>query len=155
MNNRFLLNNRFQTPGLILFILGLILAVLSYSFQEIPFFDVHVFAIWIQDLGLGTSDSNHFLTIIENNIFNEITATFLIIGGIFFAFSKEKNEDEFINRLRLDALLIATYINYGLLLFATLFIYDMAFFHVLIYNMFTLLIIFIVRFRYVLYQSKK
>jgi uncharacterized membrane protein len=70
-------------------------------------------------------------------------------------FSKEKNEDEFITNLRQSSLYWAVIVNYILLLFAFVFLYGIAFLNVMLYNMFTILIIFIVRFNYVLYRTSK
>ncbi|HNX85002.1 MAG TPA: hypothetical protein PKK03_11175, partial [Bacteroidales bacterium] len=78
-----------------------------------------------------------------------------IISAFFVAFSREKTEDEFIARIRLESLLWATYINYGILLFCFMFFYDFGFFYVMIINMFTVLVIFIIRFQYLLHRAKK
>ena len=71
------------------------------------------------------------------------------------SFSKEKNEDEFITEIRLSSLLWAVCVSYTLLLVAFLFVYGSPFFEVMIYNMFTVLIIFIVRFNYILYKNTR
>jgi len=71
------------------------------------------------------------------------------------SFSKEKNEDEFIAEIRLSSLLWAVCVSYTLLLVAFLFVYGSPFFEVMIYNMFTVLIIFIVRFNYILYKNTR
>jgi hypothetical protein len=68
-------------------------------------------------------------------------------------FSKEKNEDEFIANLRLSSLLWAVLVNYGLLLLAFVFVYGFPFLNVMVYNMFTVLIIFIARFNYILHRN--
>ena len=69
--------------------------------------------------------------------------------------SKEKIEDEYIAKTRLESLVWATYLNYCILLLALLFVYDMAFFWVMIFNMFTLLLFFIVRFNYLIFKLNK
>jgi hypothetical protein len=71
------------------------------------------------------------------------------------AFAKEKHEDEFIAKIRLESFLWATYINYAILLFSFLFFYGIGFMYVMIFNMFTIIILFIVRFNYILYRSTK
>ncbi|MBQ0739534.1 hypothetical protein J9332_35040, partial [Aquimarina celericrescens] len=86
---------------------------------------------------------------------DEFVELLLIIGGLCIAFSKHKNEDEFISKLRLDSLLWATYINYGVLIFSILFIYWLSFFYVLVANMITILLLFIIRFYWVLAKSSK
>ncbi len=70
-----------------------------------------------------------------------------ILSLVLFAFSKEKEEDEFINKIRLDSLVWATYIQYALLLIAFVTIYNFNFFDIMTYSMFTLLIFFIIRFQ--------
>jgi hypothetical protein len=52
-------------------------------------------------------------------------------------------------------LLWAVFVNYILLLLSFIFIYGTRFFNVMLYNMFTVLIIFIARFNYVLYKNSK
>jgi hypothetical protein len=69
-------------------------------------------------------------------------------------FSKEKNEDEYIANLRLSSLMWAVWVNYALLLLSFIFVYGMGFLHVMIYNMFTVLIIFIGRFNLILFKNK-
>jgi hypothetical protein len=55
----------------------------------------------------------------------------------------------------MESIIWATYVNYGVLLLAVIFVFDIAFFNVMIVNMFTILIFFILRFHYVLYVTKK
>ncbi|MFK5880445.1 MAG: hypothetical protein QM478_13230 [Flavobacteriaceae bacterium] len=91
----------------------------------------------------------------DNNITDELASILLIVGGLIVAFSKAKDEDEYISKIRTESLIWATYVNYGILILAVIFVYDMAFFNVMIYNMFTILFFFIIRFHYVLYITKK
>jgi L-asparagine transporter-like permease len=104
---------------------------------------------------IGLFEKGQFFTILTNNIADELICIFFIIGAIFVAFSKEKNEDEFISKIRLDSLVWATYINYAILVFCMLFFYEMTFLYVMIFNMFTILILFIIRFYYLVYKSKR
>ncbi|GAB4038116.1 hypothetical protein [Spirosoma jeollabukense] len=86
------------------------------------------------------------------NLTDEIAAIGVIIGLLLIAFSREKVEDEMISQLRLEALQWSIYANYIILLIAIVIIYDTAFFNVMIYNMFTVLIIFLLRFRFSVYR---
>ncbi len=88
------------------------------------------------------------------DIRNTLEGSLLILSLLIFAFSKEKREDEYIQKIRLDSLLWATYVNYGLLFLAFWFVWGFDFFSVMVYNMFTHLIIFIVRFTYFKYKLK-
>jgi biotin transporter BioY len=78
-----------------------------------------------------------------------------IIGALLVGFTKEKHEDEFIAELRLSSIFWAVWVNYIILLAAFLFVYGTPFLTVMIYNMFTVLIIFIVRFNFLLNKSTK
>ena len=109
-----------------------------------------VFALY-NDEFLGSS--KHF-GIISTDITNTLVGIVFIIGAMMVAFSKEKNEDEYIANLRLSSLMWAVWVNYTLLLLSFIFIYGMGFLHVMIYNMFTVLIIFIGRFNIILFKNK-
>ena len=75
-------------------------------------------------------------------------------GGIFVACSRERIEDEMISRIRLNALLTALYVNYALLIATALCTYDLSFLYVMIYNLLTMLLIFLAVFRWKLWRLK-
>ncbi len=77
----------------------------------------------------------------------------IIIGGLLVGFTKEKVEDEFIYKLRKDSLVWAIIFNYAVLIFTIIFVYSLTFFDVLVFNMFTPLIFFIVRFNFLKHKS--
>ncbi|CAN5300242.1 hypothetical protein BH09BAC4_BH09BAC4_22760 [soil metagenome] len=87
-----------------------------------------------------------------SNLTDELAGIGTIIGLFIIAFSREKVEDEMISQLRLEALQWSVYANYIILIIAILTMYDTAFFNVMIYNMFTVLIIFLLRFRFSVYR---
>jgi hypothetical protein len=109
-----------------------------------------VFALY-NDSILGSE--GHF-GIISTDITNTLVGVVFIIGAMMVGFSKEKNEDEYIANLRLSSLMWAVWVNYVLLLLSFIFVYGMGFLHVMIYNMFTVLIIFIGRFNLILFKNK-
>ena len=86
---------------------------------------------------------------------NNIAIIGIIVGGIMATCSREKVEDEMTQQLRLNSLLTALYINYSLLIVASLVVYDLHFLNVMMYNMFTILLIFMVVFRYKIWRMKK
>lgn len=141
MVHKLLLPNRFKSIGWSLLILAIILLIIVSILESHNYFE-H------SDISLITSKSVQFFT-------NTINPVLFIIGCLFVGFSKEKKEDEFIAELRLSSLLWAVLVNYILLIFAFIFIYGGNFFNVMIYNMFTVLIIFIARFNYLLYKNSK
>jgi len=84
---------------------------------------------------------------IENGILDELITIVLIISGIIHSFSKEKMEDEYISSIRLQALTWSIYVNYSLVLLATLLVFGLAYFHVMIIHLFSLIILFNLRFQ--------
>jgi hypothetical protein len=84
---------------------------------------------------------------IENGILDELITVVLIISGIIHSFSREKMEDEYISSIRLQALTWSIYVNYSLVLLATLLVFGLAYFHVMIIHLFSLIILFNLRFQ--------
>lgn len=153
MKTRFLFPNHFKTVGWVLFVPSLVLGILYNINNEIlkSFLKIKVFAIAETQL----FNFNSYFKFIENDIIDELILFGLIIGGVFVGFSKLKNEDEYISKIRYESLVWATYFNYGLILFFTLFIYGIPYLNILFYNMFTLLLFFIIRFHYMIYKLNK
>src|SRR5699024_10076420 len=103
-----------------------------------------VFALYADEI-LGKA---HYFNFIKTDIVNTLIGVLFIIGGLMVSFSSERNEDEYIANLRLNSLLWAVLVNYLILLLMFLFIYGLGFLNVMVYNMFTVLIIFIAKFHY-------
>ncbi len=153
MKTKILFPNRLKRIGWVILVPSAILGILL-TFDVIGFehlFKAKMFAIYA-DVIFG---STVVFGLVENTILDEILGILCIVGAILVAFSKEKEEDEFIAKIRAESLVWATYINYAILVFCILFFYGSGFYYVMIFNMFTILIIFIIRFHYQLYNSKK
>lgn len=153
MKTHFLFPNRFKTLGWILFVPSLLITILI-SILEIntdEYFKVEVLAIYTDEL----FDKASFLSIIKNSIIDELLTIAMIIGGLFIGFSKLKEEDEMISKIRYESLVWATYLNYGLIILFTVFVYGTTYLNVLFYNMFTLLLFFVIRFHYMIYKLNK
>ena len=86
---------------------------------------------------------------------NNIAIIGTVIGSVLVTCSREKIEDEMVRQLRLNSLLVALYINYTVLIVSSLLVYSLDFLYVMIYNMFTMLIIFMAVFRYRMWQFNK
>ena len=153
MKSRLLFSHKYKPLGWVLFLAGLIFGVFL-MINDFDYFnlEIKVFPLIGES---GVFSVNRSLEWSINNISDELAAIFIIIGGILVSFSKTKDEDEYIGKIRMESLIWATYVNYGILILAILFVFDMSFFSVLIYNMFTVLLFFMLRFHYVLYKSKR
>lgn len=153
MKTNFLFPHTLKKPSLVflaLSFLGLIF-VLNFNDDEAVQLQVKVFAFMNDQDFKGP----FYFNWTKNNILDEITMLLFIVSGLIFAFSKEKIEDEMVAKIRLESLVWATYLNYGILAFCILFIYGLPFLNVMMYNMFTLLIFFIIRFHWMLYKTAK
>jgi len=147
-----LLPNKFKTIGWLILIPASILGlVVIYTDYSIEWLNIKTFAILNKDFGKSTE----MFTYLETNLINTILGSLFIIGGLLVSFSKEKTEDEYISSLRLSSLMWAVLLNYLILLLSFLFIYGISFLNIMVYNMFTVLIIFILRFHYLIYKNSK
>lgn len=153
MRTRFLFPNKLKTLGWILFVPSVIFTILiSVLHLNIDhYLNVNVLAIYSDEI-FGKTE---FFKIIENSIVDELLTIAMIVGGILIGFSKLKVEDEMISKIRYESLVWATYLNYGLILLFTIFVYGTPYLNVLFHNMFTLLLFFIIRFHYMIYKLNK
>ena len=152
MKTTILFPNSWKRLGWIILIPSAFLGVLLVFFDlQFSFLELPVFTIYTNGFGGKQTWFGFF----EGNYTNTLVGALVIIGGMFVAFSKEKKEDEFIAKTRLESLIWAVFINYSVLLFGMLFFFNLEFLNVMIFNMFTVLIIFIIRFNYMLLKSKK
>lgn len=142
MQSKLLLPNRYKLIGLFVFIPFLLLGI-AVRFYEFGF----AFLEFSVRTDNGIFDNNH------QDLTDEIALTGIIIGLLLIAFSREKEEDEFIGKIRLESLQWAVLINYILLLIATWMVYNFSFIDVMMYNMLTVLLIFILRFHIVLWKN--
>ncbi|GAB3751596.1 hypothetical protein [Spirosoma pomorum] len=138
MNAKWLFPHRFRLIGWFLFIPSILLG-LANRYTEFRFEQLDVSGLLV----FGE---------IGNNLTDEVAGLGVIVGSLLIAFSKEKVEDEMISRIRLEALQWSVYANYLLLAIAMLTLYSTAFLEVMIYNMFTVLLVFIGRFRWLLHR---
>jgi len=159
MKQSLLLPNRFKTIGWFILIpatiAGIILTTTGY---EADWLNAKVLTLFYDEVGILSDVLEKKygpFGLIEANITNTVVGVMFLLGALMVAFSKEKREDEFIANIRLSSLLWSVWANYILLLVAFVMVYGLAFLHIMIYNMFTILIIFIIRFNYILYRSTK
>jgi len=148
MKSSLLLPSRYKIIGILLFIPSLVLGLL-WRFQEFSFDFLTLKQSYKQHLGDKTINFDE-----QINLTDEFALTGLIVGLLFIAFARQKQEDEFIHHTRLQSWQWSVLINYGLLLIATWFVHGMNFIDVMMYNLLTVLIIFIVRFHIVLLRNK-
>jgi len=151
MKTKFLLPNRFKYVGWAIALPALILMVLSLHY-EFAFQFLHYQS---PKGGQFMSDNDFLWNIHDENFTNEIGSLILISGLLMIAFSREKDEDERIAKLRLESLLWAVLVNSILIMLSIVFIYGVDFLNVMVYNICTPLILFIARFNLLRYFERK
>lgn len=146
MLTKILLPHRFQKIGWILLLpFSLLLFASNYLSFQLNWLTVH-------DEELS---GNVFDIFDKNNFTLEFALIGVFVSLFLIAFSREKEEDEYIQKLRLDSLLVAFYVNTFILILGTLLFYGFGYLEFMGYNMFTIQLIFIGRFRWVLYLQEK
>ena len=149
MRNRFFLPNRFKRIGYFILIpatIGLVLN--SFGYFEPAWLNIETTSN-IKMSGIVTG------TISGNNSTNEILIGLFLIGVYFAGFSKEKNEDDLINMIRLNSLSLAFLLNAAFIFIANFVFYGLDFLRVLIYNIFTPFIIYLLCYNFMLYRFYK
>jgi hypothetical protein len=152
MKLNYLFPSTYKKIGWLIFlptiIIGLTTIILKFEPNCLTF---NVPAVFIDEL----FGDKHFIGMVNNNILNEILGVLMILSSLLVAFSKEESEDEYISKIRLESLVWAVFLNYAILLLSFLFIFDLSFLWVMIFNMFTILLFFIIRFNWQISKLKK
>lgn len=147
-----LLPHKYKIIGWILLIptalIGIIMTFTDFEFLK---WSTRVFAFFSD----GFMEKSHYFGFVTANITPSLIGILFIVGSLLVGFSKEKMEDEYIANLRLNSLLWAVLVNCIILILALLFVWGFPFMTVMVYSMFTVLIIFIARFNYVLFHKIK
>ncbi len=148
MNSNLLFPHKYKKWGWLLFSTSFLLLcylwLIEFDFDS--FLKVKTFAI-INDASI-MSEHKQYFSLIENGILDELLTIFAIIGGLLIVFSKTKIEDEMVNKIRLESLMLATYINYAFIILTTIFIYGFSYLTIIMLNLFTIIVFFIIIFHY-------
>lgn len=148
MKAKYLFPSKFKRIGWIILIPAAILGCM------VLFGDFEFDCLNVKVLALLPNGQSSLASIISNNITNELAGIFFILGAMMVAFAEEKNEDEYISKIRLESLLWATYCSFAIQIFSLLFFYDFTFLMAMVINIFTILIVFIIRFNFLLFKLK-
>lgn len=137
-----MISYKYKLPGWILVLTGIALTVV-YAVKRIDL-SVPVFAI------VTSYMETKFLTVIDNNVFEEIVILFYLSGFLLTAFSKDKNEQDFYKKLRGEAWTKAVLTNSFFLLFIVLFVFGVGFVVFMVVNLFSVFV-----FYHVFYWQEK
>ncbi|MES2828717.1 MAG: hypothetical protein V4687_11190 [Bacteroidota bacterium] len=151
MKNSFLISSKCKVYGWMIFFIALGLNVFCYSIY--PNLNEENISLEIKALEWRTDGS--FDGGMKQNMQQEILSSLIIIGLLMISFSREKDEDEYITSIRLKSWQWAVLISYGILLIANLLIYGSNFLSFMLYNMLTVLVVFIAKFNYSMWMLRK
>jgi hypothetical protein len=150
-----LLSNRLKTPSGIVFYSSILYGVCANFYPET--FLPELFVSVPNNLGFGSAEimkqTDSFW--IKNNFIDELLIILIISSGLVHSFSKERQEDELVNTLRLAAMQWAIIANFCLIILGTLFIYGIPYFEFMSFSLFSLLIIYNLKFRMLYRQHLK
>lgn len=148
MLTKILLPHRYQKIGWIMFLpFASLLFATNYLSFELGWLSV--------ELAESDGGLSGFFEPDKKNFTLEFALIGVFVSLFLIAFSKEKEEDEYVQMLRLDSLLVAFYANTFILIMGTMLFYGFGYLEFMGYNMFTIQLIFISRFRWVLYKQKQ
>lgn len=152
MKSRFLFPHPLKTVGWILLFPSLLLglAVLIFDF-EWSILTVKVYNFWPDNGPLRSESNGHWL---KDNLTSELAGVLVTFTTLFLGFSKEKEEDEYIQQLRLDSLLWAVYVSAIFMLISFLCVFGMSFILAMCINMFTTLLFHMLRYNFLLFKLK-
>ncbi len=137
MKTNYLLPPSYKTPGMVLSLL-FACGCLYVLFSE----QNDLFGELLYKMGI-------------NNAFDEICIIGLSASLLLTAFSREKDEDECIAHLRMQAWTLAIAVNYLILIVGTLSLYSSEYLSFVFINMFTIPVLFLFIFQWKLYRFRK
>ena len=148
----YLFDNKYKKiSGLVFYLTSIIGLYLLIMDIILDLFTLNVYSLFSESF----SDLTYGGGWIENGLGDEIFTTIIIISGLINSFCKEKIEDELISKIRLESLTMSLFISYGLVILSTFLIYNLSYMYVLVFNLFIILILFNLIFRYRLYEHYK
>jgi hypothetical protein len=143
----FLIPKSLRPFGIVLLILGILLSVLKFSFNLKPnFLDLRVFAVYSYYIEAKT------FTMITHQMIGEIGGICMLAGLFLLSFTREKEESEILDSLRLKAFLITAYLNIFYLIFTALFFFGFGFVGTLTFFAVYWLAVYLLVFRYLIYR---
>ena len=147
MKNKMFLPIQFKIGGWILIVAGIILTII-YASTNLRI-SIPVLAVYSSYM------EAKLFTIFTTNFAEELIMLLYVCGFLFVTFSRCRNEQESDNELRLIAIFKALIYNTIFLAFSILFIYGNGFMLVLVLNLFSTFIFYVLLFAWLKYKRKR
>ena len=135
-------------------VIGWVLAIVAVAgYLWLPEINFKMPSLYFDTFFDDENESGFFRMARANSL--SIAMILLTIGLLFIGFSKEKVEDEFVQYLRAQSLIWATYVTAILFIVATLLIYGISYIYIPFLVFYVFLILFIIKFKVELYRFNK
>lgn len=135
-------------------VIGWVLAIVAVAgYLWLPEINFKMPSLYFDTFFDDENESGFFRMAMANSL--SIAMILLTIGLLFIGFSKEKVEDEFVQYLRAQSLIWATYVTAILFIVATLLIYGISYIYIPFLVFYVFLILFIIKFKVELYRFNK
>lgn len=144
MKNTLLLPNKYKVIG---WVTSLSFAALGLACMYCEF--------KIPGLQLYYAENEALLDFADYNLTNELALTGIALGLLMVAFAQEKTEDEYVSHLRLKSWQWSVLVSYAVTFLIIFTFYGFNFLSGLIHNIYTVLIVFIIKFNWSLYKFRK
>lgn len=164
MKTKNLLPHRWKPMGWVLLVLGFSILLLGAITEQNPPLRQEVTIPWpFEGESSDTSivpdliqyNQNGTITLDLLSLVNELYSLLILAGLFIVGFARVKNEDERTAQMRLESLQWAIYGNTLVLALCIAFVYGLPFLTIMIYNMFTPLLIFVLRFHWLLFKEAR
>ena len=156
MKKSYLFPTYFKKIGWIIILPTLLFVLINIILQEKYLnFRFKALAIIDDSIRIGLPEKDTFFTIAETSFLSTLFPVLMIVGFVFIAFSKEKNEDEYISKIREQSLVWSVLVTCLILIFAILFIYGMAAFYVFWLDFLLFLLVFVIKFKIEIFRFRR
>jgi len=157
MKKSYLFPTYFKKIGWIITLALLLYFLVSIIFDLECDFNFYMPAFYYEfDIGsLFGNQEYKFFKMTETSFGTTLLPIIIVIGLSFIAFSKNKNEDEYISKIREQSLVWSMIVGYFIFILFTLFIYGTPYIGVVVYDIYIFLILFVCKFNFELYRLKK
>ncbi len=147
-----LLANVFKTPAAVVFYGSFLLGVVLFLETDGELGNLLQLELRVPALFSDSWLSERDGIWVVNNLSDELLTLVILLSGLVLGFSKEKAEDEYTALLRGAALQWSLVANTVLAILATFSIYGIAYFNFMVIQLFSILLLFNLRFQYTLYK---
>lgn len=139
-----------RIAGWIALLAGSILGVIRFHYG----IKLHLFDLTVPAIHTSYLEPRYF-TVITNHYSEEVAGALVLVGLVGLAFSRAADEGPRVMQVRTRALLAASYLNAFLLLISLLFVFGLGFIDILILNMFSPLVIYLLVFTQQLHRLRR